>query len=121
MFDNSQRKTSEEIEEKCDKIRSLQSRSTRLALGDDEMKWLEKFFRTHIQICDEMKAAKEKPKPEPTYPNATQDFVKLQAYKNLHIESSLNDFWAEAAPVSFVQMDLVLANWIAIKYTLFIK
>lgn len=45
-----------------------------------------------------------KRKRSPNY-NATDDYVKLESFKNYVIESSLDDLW-----VSFVQMYLML--WI---------
>lgn len=61
-------------------------------MSNDEKEWFEKFFKTHIQICDELKTCEKKHKRSPEYFNATQDFIKLESFKNYVIESNMNDF-----------------------------
>lgn len=83
--------TAEEIDEKCEKIRRFQTSSADIPLTDEQKKYFGKFFDTHNQICDEMKSERKR-KRTPNYSaNTSQDFIKLEAFKNYVSESNLND------------------------------
>lgn len=78
-----------EIDEKCDKVGWFQAKSLKLKLSDEQRQWFEKFFHTHSQLCDELKSPIM---PMPRYPNATQDFIRLEKFKSYVVESNLDDF-----------------------------
>lgn len=85
------RGTAEEIDEKCAKVRRFQTRSAGIPLSDKQKKYFEKFFTTHNRICDEMKSERKR-KRTPNYPaNASQDFIKLDAFKSYVSEANVND------------------------------
>lgn len=88
-----------DIDEKCKKVEWFHEKSSKLKLNDEQRVWFEKFFETHIQLCDEMKKTavnddtkKMKPNTNLEFPNATKDFVKLETFKSYVIESNLDDF-----------------------------
>lgn len=87
-----ERATSEEVEEKCRKVNSLQSRSIHVPLKTSEKAWLEGFFGTFVRICDELKESKKKRKRSLEYPNVTKEFLQLEAFKTFVIESKFDDF-----------------------------
>lgn len=109
----------EEIDEKCSKVQWFQLKSAKLPMNDEQRNWFDKFLTDHNELCDQIKRKLRKRKLKREYIDATQDFVKLESFKNYVIDSSLNDLWA--GEISFVQMDVAAVNWNAIKYTLFIK
>jgi hypothetical protein len=85
------RKTAEEIIEKCNKVRSLQTRSAELPLKEEQRKWLQKFFQTHAIICVEMKNEKKRRVRSFDQLKATSDFIRLETFKNFVIDSNINE------------------------------
>jgi hypothetical protein len=69
----------------------LQKKSAGVAFTDEQRKFFEKFFKSHTEICDEMKVERKR-KRTLNYPaSATEDFIKLQTFKHYVSEVNLND------------------------------